>query len=304
MNLQNVFKILFGTTLVLGLLQGCNLKIVAPLSGAVVSDSGMYICQPGESCTITSNRLLLNEVFSVVPEQGYFFQYWLAGDNNLCSEDVEACATLINSGIDVDRDLISLVLSGEASFTLQPKFKLQNGFQAPIKAIRADVDVNYTTIEYPVAGSTYDEVIAQIQSEENPLPIKPETGRRRASEASSNISYDYFAVAFSEETCVVYTAEIQADYRSVLPLATDYRSMTEADQLRWNRAIDTWKSRVLARHIISRKGVSDVRSAIENSGIIDCDNLATQVRENVQEILLKLSADLAGFDLNASLGEI
>jgi len=288
----------------IGLLQGCNLKIVAPLSGSVVSDSGMYICQPGEKCTITSSRGLLNEVFRSIPEQGYFFQYWLAGDNNICADEVEACSTLSNSGVALDQGLISQVTSGQASFTLQPKFKLQNGSNAPINAIRADVDVNYETVEYPVDGATYDEVIAQIQGEANPLVIKPETGRRSASEASSSISYDFFSVAFSETTCVVYTAEIEAQYKSVLPLATKYKSMTEADQLRWDRAVDTWNSRIVARHAIARKGVSDVRYAIEKSGILDCENLNRQVEGTVDEILVQLEADLANFDLNASLGEI
>ena len=288
----------------LGLLQGCNLKIVAPLSGSVVSDSGMYICQPGEKCTITTSRGLLSEVFRPIPEQGYFFQYWLAGDDNICAEEIEACNTLSNSGIAIDQNFISLVLSGEASFRLQPKFKLQNGSNAPINAIRADVDVNYETVEYPVDGATYDEAIAQVQGEANPLPIKPETGRRSASEASSNISYDFFSVAFSETTCVVYTAEIEAQYKSVLPFATRFKSMTEADQLRWDRAVDTWNSRIVARHAIARKGVSDVRYAIEKSGILDCENLDKQVAGTIQEILDQLEADLANFDLNASLGEI
>ena len=51
-NLQKLLKSLCITGLAMGFLHGCNLKIVAPLSGSVVSDSGMYVCQAGETCTI------------------------------------------------------------------------------------------------------------------------------------------------------------------------------------------------------------------------------------------------------------
>ena len=303
-NLQKLLKSLCITGLAMGFLHGCNLKIVAPLSGSVVSDSGMYICQAGETCTITTSSILINEVFRAFPEEGYFFQYWLNGDNHLCSDETGSCANLVNSGIELDEGLIRELFSGQANFTLQPKFKLLNGFTAPIKGIRADVDVAYDTVEYPLLGTTYDEVIAQIQSDANPLPIKPETGKRSASEASSDISYSFFELIFSGDTCVLYTAELQAQYRTVLPRARSYNSMTESDQLLWDRALNTWNDRAIARHAITRKAVSDLRSVLEDSGVIACERIRNEVESDIQAVLLKWNSDLANFDLNASLGEI
>ena len=302
--LQTLVKTLVIIALSAGILQGCKLKIIAPLSGSVISDSGLYICQPGETCIINTNSMLINEVFRTIPETGYFFEYWLKGDNYLCVDETEACATLVNSGITFDDTLIREILSGEASFTVQPKFKLNNGFQAPIKGIRADVDVNYDTVEYSLDGTTYDEVMAQIQSDANPLPIKSDTGKRPASEASSQISYRFVDLLFSGDTCIIYVAELQAQYRSVLPTARQYSSMTESDQVLWDRALDTWHDRTLARHAITRKAVSGVRSALEDSGVIECQNIRNQVEDDIQAILLQWNTDLANFDLNASLGEI
>ena len=303
-NLQKLLKTLCVTGLAIGILHGCNLKIVAPLSGSVVSDSGMYVCQSGETCTINKSSGLINEVFRTIPEEGYFFQQWLNGDNHLCSDETGSCANLVNSGIELDESLVRELFSGQASFTLQPKFKLRNGFTAPIKGIRADVEVAYDSIEYPLQGSTYDEVIAQIQSEANPLPIKPETGKRSASEASSDISYNFFELIFSGDTCVLYTAELQAQYRTVLPRARSYNTMTESDQLRWDRALNTWNDRAIARHAITRQAASDLRSVLEDSGVIACESIRDQVERDIQAILLQWNSDLANFDLNASLGEI
>ena len=103
---------------------------------------------------------------------------------------------------------------------------------------------------------------------------------------------------------MLYTAELQAQYRTVLPRARSYNSMTESDQLRWDSALNTWNERAIARHAITRQAVSDLRTVLEDSGIIACERIRDEVENDIQAILLQWNSDLATFDLNASLGEI
>ena len=55
------------------------------LGGAVVSSSGLFACDAGETCTIDINEHHFAETFTAVADAGYTFNRWETGTGAICS---------------------------------------------------------------------------------------------------------------------------------------------------------------------------------------------------------------------------
>jgi len=49
---------------------GCKLRIDVPEGGRVVSESGVFSCEPGQTCDIDINDFFFDETFKAVPDDG------------------------------------------------------------------------------------------------------------------------------------------------------------------------------------------------------------------------------------------
>jgi hypothetical protein len=110
---------------VLLLLSAC--KIVIPVSedGQVVSGSGAYDCDAGETCEINVVDTFFNETFSAEPAEGQVFLGWQKRGGWLCGGEEESCNL---STADFDgNEVLEQFLSTDAEFYLEPVFAVQGG---------------------------------------------------------------------------------------------------------------------------------------------------------------------------------
>ena len=114
-----------GSVIVLALvLSGCNVQIDVPEGGRVVSQSGAYVCESGQSCVISVVDIHFDETFMAMPEPGYKFMGWEnhPGRPAFCGGSAEACR-LSTAGFDENEELMQ-VLESNQTWHLVPVFEL------------------------------------------------------------------------------------------------------------------------------------------------------------------------------------
>lgn len=70
-------------------LVGCKIRIMVPEGGRVVSESGAYVCESGQTCDIDIVDFFFDEKFIAEPKAGYFFRLWQKGSGAFCGERFE-----------------------------------------------------------------------------------------------------------------------------------------------------------------------------------------------------------------------
>jgi len=103
-------------------LAGCKVHIVVPAGGEVLSQSGEYRCQAGQTCRIEVLDLLFDETFEAVPNEGYAFERWLNRERGFCGGKSDPCR-LVTSGF-AGNDILLSILASDDVFFLQPIFRL------------------------------------------------------------------------------------------------------------------------------------------------------------------------------------
>lgn len=101
---------------------GCKLHIVVPAGGEVLSQSGEYRCQAGQTCPIEVLDLFFDETFEAVPAEGYDFERWLNRERGFCGGNSDSCR-LVTSGF-AGNDILLSFLASDIVFFLQPIFRL------------------------------------------------------------------------------------------------------------------------------------------------------------------------------------
>jgi N-acetylneuraminic acid mutarotase len=72
-------------------LLGCKVKITVPEGGRVESESGTYVCLPGENCVIDVVDAFFDETFVAIPDPGYTFAAWNRRKEAFCRGKDEPC---------------------------------------------------------------------------------------------------------------------------------------------------------------------------------------------------------------------
>lgn len=98
---------------------GCKLQVVVPPGGRVVSESGNFSCEAGESCTVDVTDVFFDETFRAIPDPGYTFVSWRQRLQGWCGGRNAPCR-LTTTGF-VDTPLLS-ILNEDYVFYLQPIF--------------------------------------------------------------------------------------------------------------------------------------------------------------------------------------
>ena len=102
------------------LVVGCKVRITVPEGGRVVSDSGAFSCEAGQTCDIDVSDVFFDETFRAQAKAGYFFRKWEAGDRLLCGESYQECH-LFTTFFAGNAALEQFLESGEI-FYLRPMF--------------------------------------------------------------------------------------------------------------------------------------------------------------------------------------
>lgn len=80
-----------GTLLASMLLVACKVQITVPEGGRVVSMSGTYSCESGQTCEIDIADTLFNERFEPQAAPGYVFDKWKRAQAHLCGDSKSSC---------------------------------------------------------------------------------------------------------------------------------------------------------------------------------------------------------------------
>ncbi|MEM6583218.1 MAG: hypothetical protein AAF699_18210 [Pseudomonadota bacterium] len=107
-------------------LSACKIRIIAPESGGVITESGAYTCNSGSTCNIDVVDFFFNETFVAEPLNGYEFRFWRRADRRFCGRDTEPC-TVFTEGLDAFDNLAMVIepflISEEEIFFLEPVFR-------------------------------------------------------------------------------------------------------------------------------------------------------------------------------------
>lgn len=102
------------------LLGACKIVVTVPESGRVVSDSGAYDCDSGETCEIDVVDLFFEETFTALPAEDQLFLGWKKKNRGFCGGKTAACE-LISAPLEGNAILEEVLLSGQR-FYLEPVF--------------------------------------------------------------------------------------------------------------------------------------------------------------------------------------
>ncbi|QFU76862.1 hypothetical protein EY643_15055 [Halioglobus maricola] len=104
-------------------LAGCKIEVTVPSGGSVVTASGNFRCDAGETCTVDVYDIFFAEVFEAVPAQGQVFTGWRERQRGLCGGSLDACS-LETAGM-ADNPSLMAVLESDQVFYLEPVFEKQ-----------------------------------------------------------------------------------------------------------------------------------------------------------------------------------
>ena len=99
----------------------CKIEIVVPEGGSVRSDSGAYICSPGQNCTVDVVDAFFQETFRAIPDEGYEFTNWKRRKGGFCGGKSRSPCTL-STAVFEGNDLLMGILASDLLFYLQPIF--------------------------------------------------------------------------------------------------------------------------------------------------------------------------------------
>jgi hypothetical protein len=81
-----------------GVLAGCNLEVMTPKGGRVVSSSGMHNCAESTNCSIAITDSTFSGSFTAVPNPGYQFVRWQKGNGFFCGDSTDITCTVVLTG--------------------------------------------------------------------------------------------------------------------------------------------------------------------------------------------------------------
>ena len=103
------------------MLAGCKIEVTVPDGGSVVSQSGSFRCNAGQTCSIDVYDTQFDETFEAIPASGYRFVGWAGKDRGLCGGDDKPCE-LQTAGF-ADNPNLMTVLESDEVFYLEPVFE-------------------------------------------------------------------------------------------------------------------------------------------------------------------------------------
>ena len=150
------------------LLVGCKVVIKVPENGRVKSESGAWVCHAGETCMIEVTGTDFDELFVGIPESGYTFQKWRAGDGYFCGGRARPCRLVTKTF--GGNPVLEGILASEREFILEPVFistsaaeqhtvsasggsyEFLNGVVLDIPPGAVDEPVSFTVTDLPAAS--------------------------------------------------------------------------------------------------------------------------------------------------------
>lgn len=278
------------------LLMGSKLIIHVPAGGAVISSSGLFACDAGESCTIDIDPHHFAETFTAVAQPGYSFSHWgntagaICGDSNFAQ-----CDELDTSSFARGESSATAQRSG-AVFNLSPVFSgssYSDEGSRPVFSVSSHQSTRY----YAVQGDSQEEVWSALIGTDNPLPIDREAGIKPLGHASFQYEYHYQSeYAGNSSSCRVRQVNFDFRFETVLPrLAASTRVRSELES-RWSNLQDRVSEHEAGHHAIYRQLVTRLPEALRNVGVTPCSELEQQVSQAITEAVDDIRRASADYD--------
>ncbi|MCB1700937.1 MAG: polysaccharide lyase [Halioglobus sp.] len=153
---------LLAVVFVLVSIGGCKIVVNMPNTGSVVTESGAYLCEAGQTCEIDVTDIFFDETFIAKPSGGLLFDKWKFDKarpfDYLCGGSIEPCHffTSYFEGID---ELVAL-LQSDQKISLRPVFS---------KTLSPDAVVGWDFVyeDYLSANNPWEYQV--VQGEEYPV---------------------------------------------------------------------------------------------------------------------------------------
>jgi predicted secreted Zn-dependent protease len=282
-----------GTSL---LLMGSKLIIHVPQGGAVVSSSGLFACDAGESCTIDINEHHFAETFTAVPAAGYAFNHWQNGTAAICGGSNSMQCDELGADPFGGFDTSATTQRNGGVLKLSPAFTgsaYRDNEPAPEFAVSSYQSTRY----YAVHGSTRNEIWAQLTGSANPLPVDRNAGLKPLGHASFKYKYDYQSeYAGNSSSCRVQSGNFDFRFETVLPRLAVNDSVRNELDARWSSLQDRVTEHEAGHHAIYRQLVTRLPEALQRIGIAPCSELEHRVSQAVTQAVDEIRRASAEYD--------
>jgi hypothetical protein len=121
----NTMKGFLPKTLILAslvMLSSCRIGTAVFDGGDVISTSGTRDCLQGRTCEFQVSDTNFTETFTAVPQVGYSFVKWRAGENHICGDSTNPVCVVSNRGSE-GIAAIEAVIASDEMFYLVPEFE-------------------------------------------------------------------------------------------------------------------------------------------------------------------------------------
>ena len=278
------------------LLMGSKLIIHVPEGGSVVSSSGLFACDAGESCTIDFNEQHFAETFTAVADSGYVFNHWGSGTGAICSGSLNTQCDELDPDSLGGFGTAATTNRNRGALSLTPSFSgSANGSRA--SSPRFTVKSHQSTRYYAVRGATRDEIWSQLTGAANPLPVDRAAGTKPLGHASFKYEYDYQSeYAGNSSSCRVRNGNFSFRFETVLPRLAVNDSVRGEVDARWSTLEDRVKEHEAGHHAIYRQLVTRLPEALQEIGVAPCSEFDQRVSEAVTQAVDDIRRASADYD--------
>jgi hypothetical protein len=104
-----------------GIMGGCKLAVIV-VEGGEVQSIGSGTCAAGTICIVEVSEPGFAEIFTAIPDDGWYLQKWNSGDSFFCGGSTDPTCTLSFQGHEESKAVEDMVASSE-TFYLMPVFR-------------------------------------------------------------------------------------------------------------------------------------------------------------------------------------
>lgn len=122
MKFTNALKLLV-ILCILGSVAACNLEVIVPKGGDVISSSGSHNCMESTNCAIEITDATFGDSFTATPKAGYAFIRWQGGGDFLCSDSTSPTCAVSNAALAGNTAAEAFIASSFKSWYIMPVFE-------------------------------------------------------------------------------------------------------------------------------------------------------------------------------------
>jgi predicted secreted Zn-dependent protease len=286
----NTMKHTLASCVLAALLTGCNVEVVMPVGGSLVSASGLYGCAAAETCTLAMDHAYFYESFEAVAAPGYRFSHWGDAPGNFCAGRSEPTCDEIDTRSFLGKPLLLDYLRNSASFSLTPVFvrdgDTSTADESPWKLISDHQEINYE-----VTGNTPADILDALSSDANPLSASAVTGSKPVGYAWPRVRWSYeIGEDSTGERCAVTAGTVSVGYFTTLPQLAGLAGKPASLQTGWTAFQQDVRRHEIGHQQLYRSHIQGYLSQLSAIGEVPCDQIAAEIRAAYDQLFDDVAA--------------